>query len=136
MRHAKRGVSGALNLQSATAGSNSRFEAKGSKAVSRQGALISESCAIRDREPCQVLTEAALSDMSGVPRGCSEVATCIWFPLVSVWSILGCVTFQQFNKSKGIYFLPDAAKYAALKLGIKIYILKHAKSQCFFLTYP
>lgn len=45
--------------------------------------MITESCAIRCREPCQVLTEAALSGSMSVPQGCPEVATC----LISSWCL-------------------------------------------------
>jgi hypothetical protein len=37
---------------------------------------MSESCATCAFEPCQVLTEAALRNVAGVPRGCLEGATC------------------------------------------------------------
>ena len=57
------------NLQSAAAGFDSRPEAEIRKAGAQQAALTIGSRAIGCREPCQILTEAALSGLDGVPRG-------------------------------------------------------------------
>ena len=45
------------------------------KACLSQGVMITRSCAIRPYEPCQSLTAAALSRISGVPQGCFVGAT-------------------------------------------------------------
>ena len=65
-----RGDSGALYLQSATAGVVSFFEGWKCAAVPYFSALKSGSCAIDSCEPCQAGNRAALSSMFDVPQGC------------------------------------------------------------------
>lgn len=65
------------------------------------GSRATDSC-----EPCQVLTEAALSSIVGVPRGCLIGATC-WVPARECPS-KGWV--------RGIFFLTAAGNPAAVDL--------------------
>ena len=72
---ARRGGSGALYPQSAIAGFHPPFEARRCGDCRANGALNRGTRATEDCEPCQILTEAALSGPFRVPRGLLRGAT-------------------------------------------------------------
>src|SRR5437870_11513832 len=65
---ARRGASGALYPQSASAGSNSPLRGALSGTVLRSAALRAWSCATWSREPRQVRKEAAVNGVPGAPQ--------------------------------------------------------------------
>src|SRR5213082_1514648 len=71
---ARRGISGALNPQSALAGPNPRPRGWASGPVRRTEASMAGSRAVDAREPGQVREEAALSDTAHATRGSSTGA--------------------------------------------------------------
>ena len=105
---ARRGVSGALYLQSARAGHNSRSEARACGVWNRQGALMAGSRAIGGREPCQVLTEAALSGFADVPREGLAGATCLKYRPEARRSKNGCAANKK--SLKKAFFVLSCAK--------------------------
>ena len=64
-----RGVSGALNMKPAVAGVDSSFEEGTFTNGVPLSVLRNGSCAIGNREPCQVGNQAALSGPADVPQG-------------------------------------------------------------------